>query len=152
MKLFTETKVLAVLGLVVIAHVILGLLLLNNIRARLTDHQSPVQDSEARAYDAAQFFLRQVAAKRYERACTQVVLPGPLNECMDDLTTRDLHEVHEAGVRLRVIHIEFSSSTATLTGRDIRPTLSDDFHLGLKRVQGGWLVTSINGDDITGSP
>lgn len=107
-----------------------------------------VEDAKA----VAQEFLRQVAGKNFNLACTQAILPGLVNPCMEDLEQRDFEEVYQAGDKIVVTRAEVTSNTAVVNGRDTRPALSVDFRLTLKITEGRWLVASVNGKKIVGSP
>lgn len=100
----------------------------------------------------AQTFLRQLAAKKFDLACTQAILPGLVNPCMEDLQARDLQEVYKAGDRIVVVRTESRSTLVTVSGKDTRPIIGEDFLLTLKFTGEIWLVQSINGKRIVDSP
>lgn len=108
--------------------------------------------SKVEALSVAQLFLRLVADNKFNLACTQVMVSGLVNPCMDDLKSRDLALVAQAGSSIVVMDAKVTQSKATVVGNDTRPAIKGTFALGLQLVDQRWLVETIDGMRIVGSP
>lgn len=111
----------------------------------------PVSD-KADATSVAQLFLRLVAERKYNLACTQVLAAGLVNPCMDDLQGRDFKSVFRIGDSIRVVDASMDRTTAIVDGDDTRPVMKGAFSLGLQQLDQRWLVESFDGTRIVGSP
>lgn len=126
--------------------------LLGPSASRWPERLSGGSASNGAAISTAQHFLRLVAGDEINLACTQVIEPGLLNPCMDDLRSRDLTAISQAGSSVLVTSVEVTGSKALVVGRDTRPAIEGNFALGLQWVEQQWLVETLNGMKIVGSP